>query len=79
MNYFDDGMESFQTKDYQDALKNLKLAVDNNVKAEECRNKMGEIYENIKKYDLAFEMYNRNIKLKNDAESYYRICNLLMN
>ncbi|KAL4484809.1 hypothetical protein ABPG74_019986 [Tetrahymena malaccensis] len=79
MNYFDDGIQHFNNKNYQEALKCFKQAVDEEQRVEDCRNKMGEIYESILKFDLAFEMYNRNIKTKNDAEAYFRITNLLMN
>ncbi|KAL4467416.1 hypothetical protein ABPG72_011014 [Tetrahymena utriculariae] len=79
MNFFEDGIQHFNDKNYQQALKCFKQAVDENQKVEDCRNKMGEIYESILKFDLAFEMYHRNIKTKNDAEAYFRITNLLMN
>ncbi|EAR86208.2 tetratricopeptide repeat protein (macronuclear) [Tetrahymena thermophila SB210] len=79
MDFFEDGIQHFKDKNYQEALKCFKQAVDENQRIEDCRNKMGEIYESILKFDLAFEMYNRNIKTKNDAEAYFRITNLLMN
>ena len=75
---FDTGMDKFDNKKYEEAIKYFSQAVQKNPKNHAAFLYIGKCYQNMKKYNKAYQFYTKAVQInQNYAEGYFERGKLL--